>query len=95
MSQLLFGSVDFSKLLELAKSGNKAFSKAANGKIYLNLNVWVNDEEDQYGNSASIQTNFKAAQKTDRVYIGNFKKGSSDGSPVSSEEIPDSDDLAF
>lgn len=95
MSQLLYGSVDFSKLLELAKSGNKAFSKAANGKIYLNLNVWVNDEEDQYGNSASIQTNFKDAQKTDRVYIGNFKKGSSGGSPVYSEEIPDVDDLAF
>lgn len=95
MSQLLFGSVDFSKLLELAKSGNKAFSKAANGKIYLNLNVWINDEEDSYGNHASIQTNFKDAQKSDRVYVGNMKKSSSGGAPVSSEEIPETDDLPF
>ena len=29
-----YGSIDFSKLLEQAKSGNKAFSKNENGKIY-------------------------------------------------------------
>jgi len=54
MSKLLYGSLDFSKLLELAKAGNKAFSKADNGKIYLNLNVWINDEKDQFGNVTEI-----------------------------------------
>lgn len=98
MSQLLYGSIDFSKLLELAKAGNKAFSKAANGKIYCNLNVWVNDVPDQYGNDASIQTNFKDATKDDRVYFGNMKKSTAGGGEPLTEgsaEIPESDDLPF
>lgn len=96
MSQLLFGSVDFSKLLELAKAGNKAFKKAENGKIYLNLNVWINDDTDQYGNHASIQTSFKDAKKEDRIYVGNMKKGEGGGgTPVQSSDIPETDDLPF
>ena len=31
MAQLLVGSINFSKLLELAKQGDKAFTKAKNG----------------------------------------------------------------
>lgn len=73
MSQKLYGSFDFSKLLELAKQGNKAFSKAENGKIYCNVDIWINDEKDKYGNNASIQTNFKDATKEDKVYFGNLK----------------------
>ena len=69
MSKLLYGSIDFSKLLELAKAGNKAFSKAQNGKIYVNINVWLNDEKDQYGNDASLQTNFKEATKDEKIYF--------------------------
>lgn len=98
MSKLMYGSIDFSKLLELAKAGNKAFTKAENGKIYLNLNVWVNDEKDQYGNDASIQTNFKDATKDDRHYFGNLKF-SEFKEPVALEEnsndIPDDIDLPF
>lgn len=95
MSKLFYGSVDFSKLLELAKSGNKAFNKAANGKIYLNLNVWVNDEEDQYGNKASIQTNFKDADKDQKFYVGNLKESEFSSQPVNSEDIPSEDDFVF
>lgn len=98
MSKLLYGSIDFSKLLELAKAGNKAFSKADNGKIYLNLNVWINDEKDQFGNDASMQTSFKEATKEDKFYFGNLKI-SEQQSPKPLEEnssdIPESDDLAF
>lgn len=97
MSQLLYGSLDFSKLLELAKAGNKAFSKAENGKIYLNLNVWVNDEKDQYGNSASMQTSFKDAAKEEKVYFGNLKLSDNTPKPIEagSTEIPDEQDLPF
>jgi hypothetical protein len=98
MSKLLYGSIDFSKLLELAKSGNKAFSKAENGKIYLNLNVWINDTKDQYGNDASIQTSFKDASKEDKIYFGNLKL-SEQQAPKPLEEnnsdIPSADDLPF
>ena len=98
MSKLLYGSIDFSKLLELAKAGNKAFSKAENGKIYMNLNVWINDEKDQYGNDASLQTSFKDCTKDDRVYFGNLKISEfSEPKPLEpgSELLPEEDDLIF
>jgi len=98
MSKLLYGSIDFTKLLELAKAGNKAFSKADNGKIYLNLNVWINDEKDQFGNDASIQTSFKDASKEDKVYFGNLKISErKENEPLAegSSDIPEPDDLPF
>jgi hypothetical protein len=98
MAKLLFGSIDSSKLLEEAKKGNKAFSRASNGKIYLNLNVWINDEKDNYGNDASIQSSFKDAKKEDRFYFGNLKQ-SEIKDPESLNEndadIPAGDDLPF
>lgn len=98
MSKLLYGSLDFSKLLELAKAGNKAFSKASNGKIYLNLNVWINDEKDNYGNDASIQTTFKDSTKEEKIYFGNLKiseQKAPEPLPENSVEIPEPDDLPF
>lgn len=98
MSKLLYGSLDFSKLLELAKAGNKAFSKASNGKIYLNLNVWINDEKDNYGNDASIQTTFKDSTKEEKIYFGNLKiSEQKPPEPLAenSVEIPDETDLLF
>jgi hypothetical protein len=98
MSKLMYGSLDFSKLLELAKSGNKAFSRAENGKIYLNLNVWINDEKDKFGNDASMQTSFKDATKEDKVYFGNLKISEQQAPKPLEEnnaEIPAEDDLPF
>lgn len=98
MSKLLYGSIDFSKLLELAKSGDKSFSKADNGKIYCNLNVWINDEKDKFGNDASIQTNFKDATKEEKIYFGNLKVSEQKApEPLqqNSSEIPDDSDLPF
>jgi len=94
----MYGSIDFSKLLELAKTGNNAFKKADNGRIYMNLNVWINDEKDQFGNDASIQTNFKDATKEDRHYFGNLKYSEiKEASPLeeNNPEIPSDDDLPF
>jgi len=89
MSKLLYGSIDFSKLLELAKKGDKAFSKANNGKIYLNLNVWLNDEKDQFGNDASLQTSFKDATKEEKHYFGNLKVSDFNGSQSLEENNTD------
>ena len=90
-----YGSIDFSKLLEQAKAGNKAFTKNENGKIYLNVRVWVNDELDKFGNVASFQSNFKGATKEDKFYFGNLKESVPTEEPVTSDDIPDADGLPF
>lgn len=95
MAQSFYGSIDFSKLLEQAKSGNKAFTKNENGKIYLNVRVWVNDEEDKFGNIASFQSNFKGAQKEDKFYFGNLKESKPTEEPINSNDVPSVDDLPF
>lgn len=97
MSQLLYGSICLSDLNDLAKKGHKAFSRAQNGKIYVNVNVWINDEQDNYGNIASIQCTYKDSPKEDRPYIGNLKGGSNQ-QPVNAQtatDIPEDDDLPF
>ena len=95
MAQSFYGSIDFSKLLEQAKSGNKAFTKTENGKIYLNVRVWVNDEEDKFGNIASFQSNFKGAQKEDKFYFGNLKESKPTEEPINSNDVPSVDDLPY
>jgi hypothetical protein len=98
MSKLLYGSIDFSKLLELAKAGNKAFAKSDNGKIYLNLNLWINDEKDKFGNDASLQTTFKESTKEEKIYFGNLKISEQQGpKPLegNNSDIPEADDLPF
>lgn len=90
-----YGSIDFSKLLEQAKAGNKAFSKNENGKIYLNVKVWVNEELDKFGNVASFQSNFKGATKEEKFYFGNLKESIPSEEQVTPNDIPDVDSLPF
>lgn len=72
-NKLLTGSINISKLNELYKQGNKAFSVAKNGDVYIKINIWLNEEPNQWGKYGSIQTNFKDAKKEERHYIGNFE----------------------
>jgi hypothetical protein len=95
MATSYYGSIDFTKLLEQAKAGNKAFTKNENGKIYLNVRVYVNDEVDKYGNCASFQSNFKGATKEDKFYFGNLKESTHLEAPVQANDIPDVDDFVF
>jgi hypothetical protein len=95
MATGFYGSIDFSKLMEQAKAGNKAFTKSENGKIYLNLRVYVNDEVDKYGNIASFQSNFKGATKEDKFYFGNLKESTPLEIPIVEAEIITADDLPF
>lgn len=88
-----YGSIDFSKLLEQAKAGNKAFTKNENGKIYLNVKVWVNDELDKFGNCASFQSSFKGATKEDKFYFGNLKESTPTEEKVNPSDIPSDDDF--
>lgn len=91
-----YGSIDFSKLVEMAKAGNKAFTKNENGKIYLNVKVWVNDELDKFGNVASFQSAFKGAQREDKFYFGNLKESTPTEEKVTANDVDiNFDDLAF
>ena len=97
MAQSYWGSIDFSKLLEMAKAGHKAFSKSEkNGRIYLNVDVYVKDEVGQYGDKASIRGTFKGATKEDKFYFANLKESAPFvEAPPAANEIPDEDDLVF
>jgi hypothetical protein len=95
MAQSYYGSIDFSKLIEQAKSGNKAFSKSENGKIYLNVRMYVNDEVDKFGNVASFQSNFKGATKEEKFYFGNMKESTPMEAQIEVADVPAADDLPF
>ena len=100
-SKLLVGSINLTKLNNLARAANKAFSKSKNGDIYCNINIWVNDEADQYGNHASIKTNYKDMPKEEKNYIGNLKyleQQNNEPKPITEADfpaIPVNDDLPF
>lgn len=87
MSILINGSLCLTDMVEKAKAGHSAFKKAKNGKIYVAITEWVNDDPDQFGNHASFLLNSTKEQKDaeGKVYIGNGKKSdTSGGSPVTS-----------
>jgi len=49
-NRLLTGSLCLTEIVEKAKQGHSAFTKAANGKIYFNILQWLNSEPDKFGN---------------------------------------------
>jgi hypothetical protein len=71
-------SIELSKLREVFKDNphHSAFTVHQNGKTYVNLTIWHNDEFDQYGNNVSIQLNSKQDQRASegKIYIGNGKR---------------------
>ena len=98
MSKQLIGSICLSDLIEQAKKGHTAFSKADNGKIYGNVKVWLNETKDKFGNDASIQINPKADTGFQFEYIGNLRYVEPKIQEVSQEDVanmPDDDDLPF
>ena len=97
MAQGFYGSIDFTKLVEMAKAGSKAFSKSEkNGRIYLNIDVYVKDEVDQYGNKASIRGTFKGAEKEDKFYFANLKESQAPAPvAVESSDLDELDSLPF
>lgn len=87
-NQLFYGSICLTDISELAKKKNSAFVKAANGKIYVNVHIWLNAEEDKFGNVLSIKTNpEKSKRETDGShYIGNCKRSDK---KITDEDVSD------
>jgi hypothetical protein len=58
MSQLINASLDLSLIIEMAHKRHSAFNVGKqNGKTYVNVQIWINDEPDKFGDHASIQLN--------------------------------------
>ena len=99
MSERLFGSICLTDLMDRAKQGHSAFSRAKNGKIYLNFTQWVNDEPDPFGNHASFQLSSKMDKKETegKVYFGNAKKSEAPANeaPITAQSMPSLNDLPF
>jgi len=71
MNQLFNGSICVSDI----PKGN--LTQAKNGKLYLNIDIWINADVDQYGNIGSVsvrQSKEQREAKEKKTYIGNFKK---------------------
>jgi len=75
--------------------------KHENGKKYMNLSTWDNDEPDKFGNDFSISMSpskdetakRKAGENVDRVFIGNGRIWEDKGMEPLTEK--DHDDLPF
>ena len=97
---MLTGSIDLNKIdktkiVTTDKNGNPF----ENGAKYLNVVVWLNDEADKYGNSASIQISQSKEEReagAKAIYIGNLKEPQSrNNEPTSTRTAQVADDLPF
>lgn len=74
MAKMYYGSLNFTDLLEAAKSAHSAFVRAGERqKIYVDVQVWINDEPDKYGNLVAIKVKSKKDADDKSFYIGNLK----------------------
>ena len=75
MSNRINSSLCLTDLGDKYRAGHSAFSKGTNGKIYVNITSWINDEPDKFGNDVSHQLNSKQDQREaeGKVYVGNGK----------------------
>ena len=97
-NRLLTGSLCLTEIVEKAKQGHSAFTKAANGKVYFNFLQWLNSEPDKFGNQSSLQLNSKKDKQDSegKCYIGNAKfMEKSEPGPVAETDIPNLDGLPF
>jgi len=72
MNTLYTGSICLS---DIDKS--KIVKSEKNGKLYLSVDIWVNEQPDNYGNIGSInvrQSKEEREAKEKKTYIGNFKQ---------------------
>ena len=98
MAEILSGSIN----LNLIKKENikEVTLKDGTTAKFLNINISINNEVDQYGNVAGLtisQSQEERQAKTKKVYLGNLKRVWSDTPPALEVTIKDEDisDLPF
>lgn len=97
MAQSYYGSINYDKLLESLKKGEVKTYKSENGTRYVNINVYIADQPDQYQNDGSVSVPLKDEFKQENakvVFIGNLKKSApKETTPEDFKE--EDDDLPF
>ena len=86
-----WGSLNLNKIKEAIDGGVNPF-EGKRGK-YLEVNVWVNDEPDQFGNSCSIQVYNKDTKQA--TYLGNLKLSEYNNEIPKETKKDDGPDLPF
>jgi hypothetical protein len=94
MAEILSGSIN----LNLIKKENikEVTLKDGSTAKFLNINISINNEVDQYGNVAGLtisQSQEERQAKTKKVYLGNLKRVWSDA-PAPTLETSKQDDLS-
>jgi hypothetical protein len=93
MAEILSGSIN----LNLIKKENikEVTLKDGSTAKFLNINIAINNEVDQYGNVAGLtisQSQEERQAKTKKVYLGNLKRVWSDTPPALEVTIKDEND---
>jgi hypothetical protein len=80
MSKLITASIDVMKI-------NNSMLITGKKGTYLNLTIWVNDKDDQFGNDVSIEQ--RTEKGADKIYLGNGKtyKPKSEQPPQAKDEF--------
>lgn len=75
MSKLSLGKLCLTDLNNAAKQGHSEFFRHENGKVYVRVKQYENDEPDKYGNDISVMLNSSKEKKDEEAkqYIGNLK----------------------
>ena len=99
MSKSYYGSICHTDYMESLKTGKfKTIKSDKNGKIYVNVNLWINDEPDQFGNIASVQLAKKEEYKGEKLkaYIANLKESEPKvPEEATTSDFEDDDDLPY
>lgn len=59
MAQQFYGGICYTDLIEFLKSKKFKVVKNRNGKIYFNIQLWINDTQDEYGQHGTISLQLK------------------------------------
>ena len=73
MSKMYNGSLNLTKIGELVKSNHPAVTTDKNGNKYINLTIWLNDQQDQYGNMSLSAYNKEDKQSVYLVTLKTFQ----------------------
>ena len=98
MATIISASIDLTKIVK------SKIKEHANGSKYYNIQIFINDEPDKYGNNVSVQDNQTKEEreaKDKKNYLGNGKvlwegnQKKSDSVTETKSETPADDDLPF
>ncbi len=98
-----WGGINLTDCLAALNEKHSAFTKDANGKVWMNITAWQNAEPDKFGNEMSIQLRSKEHANEPKKYIANLKKNKPKEVAVTNADVKEAqkqfteslDDLPF